>query len=40
VRAAAQALVEQRYLLAEDVERIVQVAAEKWEAFRAFERQA
>lgn len=37
VRAAAIALVADRYLLDEDVDRIVQVAAEKWHAFRTFE---
>lgn len=36
VRAAAKAMVAERYLLDEDVERIVKVADEKWEAFRAF----
>ena len=35
VRAAAEALVEQRYLLAEDIERVVSVAGQKWDAFRA-----
>jgi len=35
VRAAAEALVEQRYLLAEDIERVVAVAGQKWDAFRA-----
>lgn len=34
VRAAAQTLVRDRYLLAEDIEPIVVVAAEKWDAFR------
>jgi len=37
VRAAAKALVEERYLLEEDIERIAKVAADKWEAFRAFD---
>jgi hypothetical protein len=35
VRAAAEALVEQRYLLAEDIGRVATVAGQKWEAFRA-----
>ena len=35
VRAAAEALVRSRYLLAEDVEGVVVVAARKWQAFRA-----
>jgi hypothetical protein len=34
VRAAAEALVSQRYMLAEDVARVVEVAEQKWEAFR------
>ena len=34
VRAAALALVDQRYLLAEDVDGCVEVAAAKWDAFR------
>ena len=34
VRAAAETLVTQRYLLEEDVERVVEVAGKKWEAFR------
>ena len=34
VRAAAEALVRDRYLLAEDVEPIVAVAGRKWDAFR------
>jgi hypothetical protein len=34
VRAAAAAMVEARYLLAEDVEPIVAVADKKWEAVR------
>ena len=34
VRAAAEALVRDRHLLAEDVERVVEVAARKWDAFR------
>ena len=34
VRAAAQALVSQRCLLAEDVTRVVKVADQKWDAFR------
>lgn len=38
VRRAAEALVTQRCLLAEDVERIVKVAADKWDAFHAFEK--
>lgn len=37
VRAAAKALVGERYLLEEDVERIAKVAGDKWEAFRAFD---
>jgi hypothetical protein len=37
VRAAAAALVADRYLLAADIEPIVEVAAAKWEAFRAFQ---
>jgi hypothetical protein len=36
VRAAANALVTERYLLDEDVDRIVETAAAKWDAFRAF----
>jgi hypothetical protein len=34
VRAAADTLVQDRYLLAEDVERVVAVAGQKWDAFR------
>ena len=34
VRAAAEALVSQRYMLAEDIERVLAVADQKWEAFR------
>jgi hypothetical protein len=34
VRAAAEALVRDRYLLAEDVEGVIEVAARKWDAFR------
>jgi hypothetical protein len=34
VRAAAEALVAKRYMLAEDIERVAAVAAEKWDAFR------
>ena len=34
VRAAAEALVSQRHMLAEDVERVVAVASAKWDAFR------
>ena len=34
VRAAAEALVRDRYLLAEDVEPVVAVAGRKWDAFR------
>ena len=34
VRVAAERLVEERYLLTEDVERCVSVAADKWDAFR------
>ena len=34
VRAAAEALVAQRYMLAEDVERALAVASAKWQAFR------
>jgi hypothetical protein len=34
VRAAAERLVRDRYLLAEDVERVVTVAGQKWDAFR------
>ncbi len=34
VRAAAQTLVRDRYLLAEDIEPVVVVAGEKWDAFR------
>ncbi len=34
VRAAAERLVEERYLLTEDVERCLSVAADKWDAFR------
>jgi hypothetical protein len=34
VRAAAEALVRERYLLEEDIERVVAVAAQKWDAFR------
>ena len=34
VRAAAQTLVRERYLLAEDIEAVVAVAARKWDAFR------
>jgi hypothetical protein len=34
VRAAAERLVTQRYLLEEDIERVLKVAAEKWDAFR------
>jgi len=34
VRAAAEALVRERYLLEEDVERIVAVGGDKWDAFR------
>jgi hypothetical protein len=33
-RAAAEALVRERYLLIEDIERIVEVAGRKWDAFR------
>ena len=34
VRAAAETLVRDRYLLAEDIERVVAVAGQKWDAFR------
>jgi Alpha/beta hydrolase domain len=34
VRAAAEALVRDRYLLEEDIERVLAVAAQKWDAFR------
>jgi len=34
VRAAAEALVTRRHLLAEDVDRVVAVAGQKWDAFR------
>jgi hypothetical protein len=33
VRAAAEALVAERYMLAEDVDRVVTIAGEKWDAF-------
>ena len=38
VRAAAQTLVRDRYLLAEDVEPVVAVAGQKWDAFRGTSR--
>jgi hypothetical protein len=34
VRAAAETLVRDRYLLEEDIERVLAVAAQKWDAFR------
>ena len=34
VRAAAETLVRERYLLAEDIEPVVAVAGQKWDAFR------
>jgi hypothetical protein len=34
VRAAAETLVRDRYLLAEDIERVAAVAGQKWDAFR------